>query len=234
MTIYKQAALLLLPTLLYPASATAQAIGQQNTADQNVFSERLRIALISDPSILQEALSALAMKQAKDKKAQFQASVSKLWPSLQQDNGSYIGDKNSSNIVVIFTDYKCKFCDKLAKEVQNFSRDHPAVKFVFKEYPILGENSIDLSILSLDAAKKGKFSQFYQAQFDSSTALHSDADIKASLSNIPASDLAEYRSTIEHNRKIASELAITGTPTIIYDGKRWQGFNEELKKALTR
>ena len=66
-------------------------------------------------------------------------------------------------IVVEFFDYRCGYCKKAESAVAKMITDHPDVQFVFKEFPILGPESIVAAKAGLAAQQQGGYLKFHQA-----------------------------------------------------------------------
>lgn len=65
--------------------------------------------------------------------------------------------------VVIFTDYRCPVCRKTDPALERLIAADPTVKVVFKDWPILGEQSRLGAQAALAADRQGKYLQMHRA-----------------------------------------------------------------------
>ena len=63
-------------------------------------------------------------------------------------NGLYDGNINSKKIIVKFFDYNCSYCKKAHTDIQKLLEKED-VKVVYKNFPILSENSVFLAKLGI-------------------------------------------------------------------------------------
>lgn len=71
----------------------------------------------------QKALIPLAIQQQK---------------ALLDADGPSAGPRDAKTAVVLFFDYQCIYCSKIAPTVEALMKANPDVRFVFKEFPIFG------------------------------------------------------------------------------------------------
>ncbi len=65
---------------------------------------------------------------------------------IQNDGYSWVGGNPDGDVTMVeFVDYKCGYCRKAHQEVANLVKSDGNIKLVVKEYPILGEDSYNLS-----------------------------------------------------------------------------------------
>ena len=61
----------------------------------------------------------------------------------------YEGNQNSAIVFVNFIDYKCIYCKKASKDILEILNENKNVKYVIKELPILGNQSLIASKMAL-------------------------------------------------------------------------------------
>ena len=66
-------------------------------------------------------------------------------------------------IIVEFFDYRCGFCHAALEWVNDVARTRNDVRIVFKEFPILSEESMEASRAAIAAMPQGRYWQFHQA-----------------------------------------------------------------------
>lgn len=134
----------------------------------------------------------------------------------------YAGNKDGDIVVVEFFDYNCGYCKRAYENVNKLINADKNVKFIFKEFPILGPTSETAARWALAAHNQDKYVEFHNALMQSkgrisdklledvATSLNLDLDKMKKDSQ--SDTITEY---IASNRALASELRITGTPGFI-------------------
>jgi protein-disulfide isomerase len=131
-------------------------------------------------------------------------------------------------------DYRCGYCRKAHDEVQTLVESDGNIRYVIKEFPILGEGSllssqfaIAVRLLHGDAA--------YKAAHDALITLRGDPTpetlgrLATDLGHDPAPILAkmpseEVMTVISANHALADEMQISGTPTFVMKDLMVRGY----------
>ena len=98
--------------------------------------------LVENPNFLIEASKKLQQQQMEEQQSNYAKSAlekDNLKRLIQNTSTPYIGPKNAKVVVIEFFDYQCLFCSKIAPSLLTAVKDNPDVKFIFKDYPIFGE-----------------------------------------------------------------------------------------------
>jgi protein-disulfide isomerase len=141
--------------------------------------------------------------------------------SLFQDlNSPAIGSPESQVQIATFLDYRCPYCKKLAGIMAEMSEDH--VRVVYKEWPILGDNSVLAARYALAADRQGKYLAFHLRLMNSRLipTVGYIEQVAAELGmSVPQlrddmnSDITTR--TIQRNAALASALGFIGTPAMV-------------------
>jgi protein-disulfide isomerase len=128
--------------------------------------------------------------------------------------------------MVEFFDYNCGFCRRALADMLDLLKSDPNLKFVLKEFPVLGEGSVEAAHVAVAArmqdATGKKYIEFHQkllggrGQADKARALAVAKDVGFDMARIEkdmASD--EAKKTIEENMKLADALGVSGTPSYV-------------------
>ncbi len=139
-------------------------------------------------------------------------------------NTPVVGNPNGDVTVVEFLDYNCGFCKRVWPNVEKLLKNDPNVKFLFKEYPILGPSSEMAARWALAAHKQGKYFDFHKNLIESRGAITEekltkiakklDLNIVKLKQDVNSSEITE---TLQKNRNLALELEITGTPGFVIE-----------------
>jgi protein-disulfide isomerase len=107
---------------------------------------------------------------------------------------------------------------------------------VWREWPVLGQDSLAAAEASLAAAEQGKFRPFFAGLFGQGrpTAFARAQVQQGTGMAPPAESVPRYRAEIEKNYELARLISATGTPTFVVGDQVLQGAvgYEALKKAI--
>ena len=200
------------------------AVAEPFTEDQRTqIVQILRDALIHDPSILRDALSAL---QDDDTRRQAQAVLAHQDKLI--DPADPVGGNPAGNVTIVeFFDVRCPYCRRMEPDMAKLLATDHSVRVVYKDLPILGPPSILASRALLAAQKQGGYeklrTRLMQAPPDITEASIRAAAIAAGLDWPRLSrDMndAAIRQRLNANLQLAREIGIEGTPALVV-GKRF-------------
>ena len=185
----------------------------------------VRNYLLQNPELLQEVQVALEAQQQQElviKQSETIAQNSELiYSSPYQIE---IGDPQAKVTVVEFFDYNCGFCQRALADMEQLIDSNSDVRFILKEFPVLGQGSIEASRVSMAFSKvmPEQYAQFHiellrmeglkDGQRAMELALRMGADEQALLVEMENPGVIE---AIQSTYEIANELGITGTPSYI-------------------
>jgi protein-disulfide isomerase len=69
----------------------------------------------------------------------------------------FFGEEDSPLVIVDFFDYKCVFCRKIHKILDQFQRENPKAKIIYRPLPLSGVEGKKLAKAALAANFQGKF-----------------------------------------------------------------------------
>jgi len=192
--------------------------------------------IIEDPEFI---LNAFKQAQAnemekiqKDMKLNLQNSKDEIEKS---DLTPSVGNQNSDITVVYFFDYNCRYCKQANKVLQKVIAKNNDIKVIYKELPILGENSrkiahIALAVYSVD---KDKYTLFHDALLGEEAI--KDETIEKILDSI-AIDRVAYNlalknpkidEALEKTSTLARKIGVGGTPAFIINDELIPGMVDE-------
>ena len=145
--------------------------------------------------------------------------------------------------IVEFMDYRCGYCRVAGEWVSSVrERYGDDVQIIFKEYPILGQESVEASRAALAVLRQGDdvYEAFHMSLINASGALPSSRiDQLAALSGVDVARMREdmddpaIMAVIAQTRSLGEVLGVTGTPFFIVDGTVVRGANAlALEQAL--
>jgi protein-disulfide isomerase len=193
----------------------------------------IRGYLLEHPEVLPEAMERLqARENARYEKAQqgAQAAVPQHLAQLQKPYaGAWAGNPNGDVTVVAFMDYACGYCRASLPGIEQLLAKDPNVRVVYREFPVLGPESVTAARWALAAAEQGKFRAFHDALYAAGQPSAENIVIavdKAGLDKVAAEKAISTRPVeqeIAANHKLGEQLAMTGTPAWVVGGKLLSG-----------
>jgi protein-disulfide isomerase len=215
-------------------TATAAA-AEMTPAERDAFRAEVRAYLIENPEVIVEAMDILQARQdaaaAEADKAMVQANLD----AIQNDPDAWVGGNPAGDITVVeFMDYRCGYCRKAHAEVNELVKTDGNIRYVIREFPILGEGSVASSQFAL-AVKLLHGEVAYKDAHNALITLRGDptpealGDLATALGHDPAAIAAkmatpEVMDVIRKNHQLATALQIDGTPTFVIGGELIRGY----------
>jgi protein-disulfide isomerase len=190
----------------------------------------VRQGMLADPQILVEASDALRDRQTAPLIASSRSALETPFAS------SWKGAEKPEVVLVEFYDYACPYCKASNPHVDRLLKEKPDLRVVYRELPILGQDSVEAARLSLAASKAGRFRQFHDALYAAGRPAPDTNAAAARVANIaptPAQDPA-IEAELKRNFEIASRLGATGTPLFVVGDRVLNGAvgYDALKQAI--
>jgi protein-disulfide isomerase len=211
-----------LPPFVAPAFAAEQSVPALDRAQIEAI---VHDYIVSHPEVLLEAQAALEKKQAEQQKAaQAEAIKDSAREIYYAKWDGVLGNPNGKVTIVEFFDYNCGHCRDALKDMQNIIAKEKDVRFVLKEFPVLGPDSQKASIVSM-AFKKlmpEKYGEFHQrllggeGRADEASAIRIAVSLGADEKALrramkDPSIIQDFTRTYE----LADKLGINGTPSYV-------------------
>ncbi len=204
-------------------------------AERTAFRAEVRAYLLENPDVLVEAMNVLQAREQAAAAEKEKLIVTDNHDAIFNDTASWVGGNPDGDVTVVeFLDYRCGYCRKAWQEVDELVKSDGNIRFVMKEFPILGEQSVissrfAIAVLQLHGAEA------YATTHDALIALRADAtpeslerlagDLGYDWGAVAARmDAPEVTSVIEANHALAQKLDISGTPTFVVDGTMVRGY----------
>jgi protein-disulfide isomerase len=148
--------------------------------------------------------------------------------------GAWAGAEDGDVILVEFFDYACPFCHASNRDVARLLSEDKKLKVVWRDLPVLGEDSAAAARLSLAAAKQGKFRAFHDRLFAAGRPSAAARASAAQAAGVAPSDAREFEVEIDRNFELARALQVSGTPAFVVGNQFLQGSvgYDALKKAI--
>ncbi len=188
--------------------------------------------ILQHPEVLREALTALAQKE-KDTEI---AATAKLTTDLTGElftssHQAVVGNANGKTVLVEFFDYNCGYCKKSIDDIATLIKQNPDLKVILKDFPVLGQGSIEASKVATAVRMQLKGDAFWEYHKSLLLKRNPNGVGKADAMEIAkakgvdmdklAKDIAadDNAKGIVEVMKIGDRLGLTGTPSFIIGGE---------------
>ena len=196
----------------------AQIAPAQQITDEQVKQLALE-AILENPQIIMQAVAIL--EQRERERAASGANTVRL--QLEQDSNSpNLGNPDGDVTVIEFFDYNCPYCRKAGQTVQELLASDANVRVIYREWPILGEDSVFASRAALAARAQGKYEEFHWALMNGegraseASILKLARDLGLDVEKLQADMTSPaVEAHIAQSSALARTLGFTGTPAFI-------------------
>jgi protein-disulfide isomerase len=228
MTSKYRALTLLAGTLMLALPAAAPARAQTFSADQKQEIEGIiKNYLMQHPEVMQDVMAELEKRQQAAETEKHRAAVDQNNATIfNSPHQVVLGNPQGKVTVVEFFDYNCGYCKRALSDMLTLLKTDPNLKFVLKEFPVLGEGSVEAARVAVAARMQDttgkKYIEFHQKLLggrgpaDKARALAVAKDVgfdMARLEKDMGSD--EVKKTIDENLKLADLIGVNGTPSYV-------------------
>lgn len=217
------------------APAFAFDITSMNAEERAAFQEEVRAYLMANPQVILDSVNQMEAQQAAQQAQDDLALVATNAEALFEDGYSWVGGNPEGDITIVeFLDYRCGYCRKAHTEVEELIKSDGNIRFIVKEFPILGDASTVSSRFAI-ATKQVAGDDAYKAAHDALIAFGGEPSEAAlqrladSLGLDGAAIIAQMGSDkitkeIADTRALAQRLSISGTPTFVMGGQLVRGY----------
>jgi len=191
----------------------------------------VRDYLLSNPEVLEEAYSVLQERREREAKLRMDKALTLNADAYFNDPADpLIGNPDGTVNLVEFFDYQCGYCKSMAYDLDRRLTPDGKIRAKFKEFPILGPESVTAARAALAAEKQGKYWELHQALMNNHQRLSENRIFALAESvglNIPKlrkdMDDPSIDNILQRNRKLADDLGITGTPGFVIGTDIYRG-----------
>jgi protein-disulfide isomerase len=194
---------------VYLAGRLGAPVGSERTRIERVVHDYL----VSHPEVLVEASSALRRRESGQAIDADKAAI------LEPFGNAWAGNPKGDVTVVEYFDYNCGYCRASLPAIDALIAEDPGLRIVYRDWPILSQESATAARYSLVAADMGKFREFHRALYAGGPV--SDATLAAAVTTAGL-DLAKVQAAaktpridaeLTRNLDIAKKLGMSGTPS---------------------
>ena len=224
---------------LTPASAAPLSAAQEKAVDSLIADYFIR-----NPDKLNEALTAYQDYMRDQEQQRFKNTIKENATSLYRNKLDFsMGPADAPITIVEFFDYNCGYCKRVFAPLMEVLQENDDVRLVFKEFPILSDDSEKAAKVALAVDDKMQFLTFHtklmthrgpinQALLDKTI-----ADLKLDKAAIDRQAKSEATAAhINANRLLAGNLGLSGTPAFVVNDEIYAGAldKQQLTDAIVK
>lgn len=209
-----------------PASATVTAPAAATASPDRASIEAIvRDYLVTNPEIMIEVQQALETRQMESQRlVQTEIIRESADRIFNAEHDGIIGNPEGSVTIVEFFDYNCGYCKRAMSDMEALVADDPDLRFVLKEFPILGPDSQRAHVVSMafHNLNPENYDAFHRDLLASEARVTEEEAILVAIRH--GADEAALRQEMENpaiiaafqeTYELADQLSITGTPSYV-------------------
>lgn len=207
------------------ANAAETIAAAATPADRAEIETIVRNYLLGNPEILMEMQQALEIKQQEEQRlAHLEVIRDAKEKIFNAAYDGFVGNPDGKTTIVEFYDYNCGYCKRAQEDMQTLTESDPDLRFVLKEFPILGPDSQKASTVSMAfrTLMPEKHGEFHNRLIGGEGRASEAAAIKIAVQL--GADEAKLREEMKNpaitaafaeTYDLANKLQITGTPSYV-------------------
>jgi protein-disulfide isomerase len=212
-------AVLVAGSVVPPTRAAEPLTPEQKQAVEGIVHDYL----LNHPEFLIEVARAAQEKIKQDKAADARQAIAAYRKELLTDATSPVGGNPDGDVTIVeFFDYRCPYCKQVEPALEALIKEDAKIRIIYKEFPVLGAESVYASRMALAAAKQDKYFAFHNAMMATKgqitekiilqVAATAGVDIGKAKAEMTS---AAVKDVIQRNYSLAEALDINGTPAFI-------------------
>ncbi len=225
----------LLALFCFTLPATAFELDQMSDTDRDLFRAEIRAYLLENPEVIFEAVDILKSRQAQQDAQSDKQLVKANAAALFEDGHSWVGGNPEGDITLVeFMDYQCGYCRKAFDEVNELVNSDGNIRFIVKEFPILGPDSmlsarfaVATQLLEGDEAYEAIHTALmtYNGEVNEAALTRMAEPLGLAADKILAHmDSEEVSRILAENRALGKQMGISGTPTFVMQDQMLRGY----------
>jgi protein-disulfide isomerase len=171
----------------------------------------VREGIVRNPQVLVEGQEALRDQQYAPVLDANRAALETPFAS------SWKGAAKPDVTIAYFYDYACGYCRRSNPDIERLLGEDKGLRIVYREFPILGPDSVAAARVSLAASRSGKFARFHDALYQAGNPSPETIAMAGSATGVTPEQARDpaIDAEIENNYRLAGQLGASGTPLFI-------------------
>ncbi len=207
-------------------SSAAQAMAPEQKA---AFEALIREYILEHPEVVVESVQRWQERQKAESDQRAKAAVAENRDLLENNpNAPVAGNPKGDVTIVEFFDYRCGYCKRVFPAIQEMLKTDGDIRYVFKEFPILGPDSM----IASQAAQAvwfiapDRYLDFHSAlmgargELNENRVLDIAAKVGLDRDKVKAGmDDPRVAETLANNLALGRALGVNGTPAFVIGGQ---------------
>jgi protein-disulfide isomerase len=194
------------------------------------------------PEVMVEGMQELQKRDQAGAETKSKQAVQESHDKIFNDPATPVGGNPKGDVTIVeFYDFQCGYCKMSEEATEKLLKTDKNVKFVYKDFPILGPMSTQASKAALASIRQDKFVAFHDALMNRKEHLSDDIiyqtakqvgiDVDRLKKDMGDDAIAKQ---IEANLKLGSDIGVRGTPMFIVGEQVYPGAlqYDQIKKAV--
>lgn len=215
-----------------------------NNKEKAEVRKLVRETILNQPEIILEALQLLELKKQAVTKQRVEDVLATQAKDIFFHPDDPVGGNPDGDVTLVeFFDYRCGYCKRVHDTVLKLVKEDGNIRYVYKEFPILGPESIFAAKAALASTYQDKYTEFSDLLMRSRGKYTKEKVFKIAESvgldvTRLEQDMNKYDGainvTFQRNYALAQRLDITGTPGFIIGNTIIRGAAgfDQLKAAV--
>ena len=218
-------------TALTFAAASVVSAESLSEAQKKEVEGVIQEYLLKNPEVITKAIEVLQARQREEEEKATQAAMVANRSQLFNDPTSPVGGNPNGDITIVeFFDYRCGVCKRVHPIVGKLMEGDAKIRRVYKEWPILGPDSVLAARAALASRKQGKYLVFHDAMMEARLRLNRDVIMRiAKRVGLDTARLVrdmedpEISRVLQKNYALAEALKLNGTPSFAIEDTLLRG-----------
>ena len=180
----------------------------------------------ANPKAIIASVTNMQKKAMEDQMKDAQKTISTKTKELFEDPNSPAYSPEGYDVSIVeFFDYSCGYCKKAQSSVAELLSQDKKVRVIYKEYPILGQASKDMSVVAVAVhlTDPSAYKKFHETLMKSNVR-NKDEAIKVAKANgvngeklekTLKNDQAKIEKILQENAVLGASIGISGTPGFV-------------------
>jgi protein-disulfide isomerase len=179
--------------------------------------------MMQNPDVLIDALREAEAKASSDADVKAAQVLRDRRHEVFDDPATPVGGNPQGDVTIVeFFDYRCPYCKQVNPAIQKLLDQDRKLRFVYKEFPVLGEQSDIAARAALAARLQGKYEPFHNAMMSAKGQINEELVYRLAGSiGLDVDRLKrdmtdpEIDQALSANRSLAKALELRGTPGFV-------------------
>ena len=205
--------------LSMPGAAAGDFTPDQKKQIEAIVGDYLK----NHPDVLIDAIQAADDKLKAEAKDKAQKALADHHREVFDDPQSPIAGNPQGNVTLVeFFDYRCPYCKEVEPGLEKLVAEDRQLRFIYKEFPVLGPDSEIAARVALAARKQGKYDAFHRAMMNTTghideaviykVAASAGLDVDKAKEDMKSPDIDKE---LKANIELGNLLDIGGTPAFV-------------------